>query len=132
MFELLSREIEKQAVDYATQRINEYLESNLLKKEPTSESLKTNLANLLSLPGLNVDSLILERKELIQRIIETKDYDLGIRTFNYKGLIGTIPVLIEKDYPTKVFIMIDKHPEVLEQLRVKYFSKVPVGEMNEF
>lgn len=132
MFELLSREIEKQAVDYATQRINEYLESNLLKKEPTSESLKTNLANLLSLPGLNVDSLILERKELIQRIIETKDYDLGIRTFNYKGLIGTIPVLIEKDYPTKVFIMIDKHPEVLEQLRIKYFSKVPVGEMNEF
>lgn len=132
MFELLSREIEKQAVDYATQRINEYLESNLLKKEPTSESLKTNLANLLSLPGLNVDSLILERKELIQRIIENKDYDLGIRTFNYKGLIGTIPVLIEKDYPKKVFIMIDKHPEVLEQLRVKYFSKVPVGEMNEF
>lgn len=132
MFELLSREIEKQAVDYATQRINEYLESNLLKKEPTAESLKTNLANLLSLPGLNVDSLILERKELIQRIIENKDYDLGIRTFNYKGLIGTIPVLIEKDYPKKVFIMIDKHPEVLEQLRVKYFSKVPVGEMNEF
>lgn len=132
MFELLSREIEKQAVDYATQRINEYLESNLLKKEPTSESLKTNLANLLSLPGLNVDSLILERKKLIQRIIENKDYDLGIRTFNYKGLIGTIPVLIEKDYPKKVFIMIDKHPEVLEQLRVKYFSKVPVGEMNEF
>ena len=132
MFELLSREIEKQAVDYATQRINEYLESNLLKKEPTSESLKTNLANLLSLPGLNVDSLILERKELIQRIIETKDYDLGIRTFNYKGLIGTIPVLIEKDYPKKVFIMIDKHPEVLEQLRVKYFPKVPIGEVNDF
>ena len=46
--------------------------------------------------------------------------------------LDNIPVLIEKDYPKKVFIMIDKHPEVLEQLRVKYFSKVPVGEMNEF
>lgn len=132
LFELLSREIEKQAVDYATQRINEYLESNLLKKESTPNSLKTSLSNLLSLSGLTVDSLVLERKELIQKIIENKDYDLGIRTFNYKGLIGTIPVKIEKDYPKKVFIMIDKHPEIIEQLRMKYFSKVPVGEANEF
>lgn len=132
LFKDLKREIDKQSLDYATQRINEYLESNLLKKEPTSESLKENLANLISLPGLDVDNLILERKKLIQKIINDRDYDLGIRTFNNKGLIGIVPVEIEKGYPKKVFMMIDKHPEVLEQLRIKYFSKVPVGEANEF
>ena len=119
LFSDLEREIEKQAIEYATQRINERLESNLLKKEPTQESLKNSLSNLLALDGLNVDTLILERKELIQKIIDDRAYDLGIRTFNYKGLIGRIPVMIEKDYPKKVFVMIDKHPDVLEKLRIK-------------
>lgn len=132
LFSDLEREIEKQAIEYATQRINERLESNLLKKEPTQESLKNSLSNLLTLDGLNVDTLILERKELIQKIIDDRDYDLGIRTFNYKGLIGRIPVMIEKDYPKKVFVMIDKHPDVLEKLRIKYFPKVPIGEVNDF
>ena len=132
LFSDLEREIEKQAIEYATQRINERLESNLLKKEPTQESLKNSLSNLLALDGLNVDTLILERKELIQKIIDDRDYDLGIRTFNYKGLIGRIPVMIEKDYPKKVFVMIDKHPDVLEKLRIKYFPKVPIGEVNDF
>ncbi len=132
LFELLSREIDKQAVDYATQRINEYLESNLLTKQKDVVSLKSNLSNLLSLPDLDVDHLINDRKKLIQRIIDEQDYDLGVRTFNCKALIGTIPVIIERDYRSKVFVMIDKHPEVLEALREKYFSKVPQGEINEF
>ena len=132
LFSDLEREIEKQAIEYATQRINERLESNLLKKEPTQESLKKSLSNLLSLDGLNIDTLILERKELIQKIIDNRDYDLGIRTFNNKGLIGKIPVMIEKDYPKKVFVMIDKHLDVLEKLRNKYFPKVPIGEVNDF
>lgn len=132
LFSDLEREIEKQAIEYATQRINERLESNLLKKEPTRESLKNSLSNLLALDGLNVDTLILERKELIQKIIDDRDYDLGIRTFNYKGLIGRIPVMIEKDYPKKVFVMIDKHPDVLEKLRNKYFPEVPIGDENDF
>ena len=132
LFSDLEREIEKQAIEYATQRINERLESNLLKKEPTQESLKNSLSNLLALDGLNVDTLILERKELIQKIIDDRDYDLGIRTFNYKGLIGRIPVMIEKDYPKKVFVMIDKHPDVLEKLRNKYFPEVPIGDENDF
>lgn len=132
LFELLSREIDKQAVDYATQRINGYLESNLLTKQKDVVSLKSNLSNLLSLPDLDVDHLINDRKKLIQRIIDEQDYDLGVRTFNCKALIGTIPVIIERDYRSKVFVMIDKHPEVLEALREKYFSKVPQGEINEF
>lgn len=132
LFSDLERELEKQAIEYATQRINERLESNLLKKEPTQESLKNSLSNLLALDGLNVDTLILERKELIQKIIDDRDYDLGIRTFNYKGLIGRIPVMIEKDYPKKVFVMIDKHPDVLEKLRNKYFPEVPIGDENDF
>ncbi len=131
LFELLSREIDKQAVDYTTQRINEYLESNLLTKQKDVGELKSNLTNLLSLPDLNVDQLINDRKKLIQKIVDEQDYDLGLRTFNYKGLIGSIPVMIEKDYPKKVFVMIDKHPEVLEKLREKYFLKVPQGEINE-
>ena len=76
--------------------------------------------------------LINDRKKLIQSIIDEQDYDLGIRTFNYKGLIGKIPVMIEKDYPKKVFVMIDKHLDVLEKLRNKYFPKVPIGEVNDF
>ena len=40
--------------------------------------------------------------------------------------------MIEKDYPKKVFVMIDKHPDVLEKLRIKYFPKVPIGEVNDF
>ena len=132
LFELLSREIDKQAVDYATQRINEYLESNLLTKQKDVVSLKSNLSNLLTLPDLDVDHLINDRKKLIQRFIDEQDYDLGVRTFNCKALIGTIPVIIERDYRSKVFVMIDKHPEVLEALREKYFSKVPQGEINEF
>ena len=132
LFSDLEREIEKQAIEYATQRINEYLESNLLTKQKDVVSLKSNLSSLLSLPDLDVDQLINDRKKLIQSIIDKQDYDLGIRTFNNKGLIGKIPVMIEKDYPKKVFVMIDKHLEVLEKLRNKYFPKVPIGEVNDF
>ena len=71
-----------------------------------------------------IDNLIKTRRELMQDIINKKDYDLGIRKYNYKGLTGTIPTIIEKDYKDKIFLFLDEHPEVLTMLRNKYFSNI--------
>ena len=125
LFEKLKSDFEKQCVEYATQRINEYFKSNMLKKQKDENSLKNSLNELIESSELNVERLMAERRTLLQRILDDKDYDLGIKSYNNKGLIALIPCEIEKDYKEKIFIMLDKNPDVLEAFRQKYFSQIP-------
>lgn len=125
LFSQLQRDFEKQCVEYATQRINEYFKSNMLKKQKDADSLKNSLDELIKSSELNVERLIEERKMLLQKILNNRDYELGIKSYNNKGLIALIPCEIEKDYKEKVFIMLDKNPNVLENFRQKYFSQIP-------
>lgn len=125
LFTKLKDDFEKQCVEYATQRINEYFKSNMLKKQKDADSLKSNLEELIKSSELNVEHLIEERKALLQNILDDKDYDLGIKSYNNKGLIALIPCEIEKDYKEKVFLMLDKNPDVLEAFKQKYFSLIP-------
>ncbi|MBP3366133.1 MAG: AAA family ATPase [Treponema sp.] len=125
LFSKLQSDFEKQCVEYATQRINIYFMSNMLKKQKDASSLKNSLNELIQSSELNVDHLIEERKILLQKILDNKDYDLGIKSYNNKGLIALIPCEIEKDYKEKVFIMLDKNPNVLDEFRQKYFSQIP-------
>lgn len=125
LFSQLQCDFEKQCVEYATQRINEYFKSNMLKKQKDADSLKNSLDELIKSSELNVERLIEERKILLKKILDNRDYDLGIKSYNNKGLIALIPCEIEKDYKEKVFIMLDKNPNVLEAFRQKYFSQIP-------
>ena len=125
LFEKLKSDFEKQCVEYATQRINEYFKSNMLKKQKDENSLKNSLNELIESSELKVERLMAERRTLLQRILDDKDYDLGIKSYNNKGLIALIPCEIEKDYKEKIFIMLDKNPDVLEAFSQKYFSQIP-------
>ena len=97
----------------------------MLKKQKDADSLKNSLDELIKSSELNVERLIEERKMLLQKILDNRDYELGIKSYNNKGLIALIPCEIEKDYKEKVFIMLDKNPNVLEDFRQKYFSQIP-------
>ncbi|MCK9171554.1 MAG: AAA family ATPase [Treponema sp.] len=124
-FKELSQNIETQALDYATQRINEYFKSHLLEDQKTEKLLKEKLEELKSLKDINIDTLISERKIELQRIIDKRDYEDGIKKCNNKGLIGTVPVCIYKEYKERIFTLLDQEPDVLEAFRKKHFSHVP-------
>lgn len=124
LFKIIQQNMDSQVLEYATQTINEYLKANMIKKCTTDNELKESLSELLQSSSSMIDNLIKTRRELMQDIINKKDYALGIRKYNYKGLTGTIPTIIEKDYKDKIFLFLDEHPEVLTMLRNKYFSNI--------
>lgn len=126
LFERISQDIDAQAVEYATQTINEYLKANLLDKIESQEALKNSFQKLLNDSSNMVDKIIQKRKAELVDIIAHKDYELGVRKYNYKGLVGIVPVVIEKDYKDKIFLFLDENPEVLTRLRNKYFSNIPL------
>lgn len=125
LFKKLSQNIDAQTVEYATQTINEYLKENLLEKAESQEALKNSFQKLLNDASNMVDKLIQKRKTELEDIIAHKDYELGVRKYNYKGLVGIVPVVIEKDYKDKIFVFLDENSEVLTTLRNKYFHEVP-------
>ncbi len=124
LFKIIQQKMDSQVLEYATQTVNEYLKANIIKKCTTDNELKEKLSQLLLSSSSMIDNLIQKRRELMEDIINKKDYSLGIRKYNYKGLIGVIPTIIEKDYKDKIFLFLDEHPNVLSMLRNKYFSNI--------
>lgn len=126
LFTKLEKDLESQVLEYATQTINEYLKANLIDKTKTEEELKVKLNTLLSNSSIYINSLIKQRREDLNAIIENRDYSMGICKYNNKGLIRIIPTVIEKDYKDKIFLFLDRNPEVLNILREKYFAEIPI------
>ncbi len=112
-------------MEYATQTINERLKANLLDKPDNVEQLKSKMQELLESSISDIDSLVATRKTELQSILDAKDYAMGVKKYNYKGLVGIVPIVLEKEYKDKVFLFLDQHKEVLDFLRHKYFFDIP-------
>ena len=124
-FTKMKKTLDAQALEYATQTINERLKANLLDKPDNVEQLKSKMQELLESSISDIDSLVATRKTELQSILDTKDYAMGVKKYNYKGLIGIVPIVLEKEYKDKVFLFLDQHKEVLDFLRHKYFFDIP-------
>lgn len=124
-FNKMKKTLDAQALEYATQAINERLKANLLDKPDNVEQLKSKMQELLESSISDIDSLVATRKTELQSILDTKDYAMGVKKYNYKGLIGIVPIVLEKEYKDKVFLFLDQHKEVLDFLRHKYFFDIP-------
>ncbi len=127
LFKELENNKERQAVEYATHRINNALKSSLIEKPKTKDELNNQFSN--SIKSINIDELIEERICLFQKIINEKDFDMGIKYYNNKGISGLIGGRISQDYKNRIFRLLEKQPELRKKLREKYFSKVPCNQI---
>ncbi len=123
-FDALSRKKEAQAVEYATQKINNALKSNLIKKPNTLEELEEQFDK--SVLSLDINTLVSERKSLFDKIISERNYDDGIRFFNNKGLVGIVGKNIVSNYKNRILRLLESKSELLDIFRSKYFSKIPI------
>lgn len=124
-FEELERNIEEQSLEYAIQMINNQFKENLLAKQKTVDDLKTCLIELEKNASESVDELVDSRRLMFKKIIEERDYSEGVKKYNNKGLVGSIATLMEREYRDRIFIVLDKKAEVLQQIREKFFSEIP-------
>jgi len=124
-FDDLERNLDKQALDFAIQKTNDYFKAHLIERQCSPEELKNTLSQTIQNVDRDVDKLISDRKAELQSIIDRRDYEIGIKKYNNKGLLGIVPTCIEKEYKDRVFTLLDSQPELLETFRKKYFSCIP-------
>lgn len=124
-FECLAQNLNGHCLEYATQVINNRFKENFLAKPNTVEEMKKGLLKLSDSSISEVDSLIEERKNVLQKILEEKNYGEGVKKFNNKGLIGSVATVIEKDYRDRIFVLLDKDISLIQHIRDKYFSNIP-------
>ncbi|MCP3923367.1 MAG: AAA family ATPase [Desulfobacterales bacterium] len=123
-FNSIEKNIEYQAIDYATQKINNTIKNNLLKKSRTVDGLKQEFNETIK--KLDIEKLINERKLLLEKILNDKDYDLGIRHYNSKGLVKLIGNLIVDNFDNRILKYLETDSGLLFELREKYFKIVPL------
>ena len=121
----LKQKIENQCVEFAEQSINNQFKENMLKKNKCIDELKLSLKNLSEQLDEKIDILVAEQQKRLQNILDKKDYEEGVRRYNNKGLISIISLFIEKEYPKRIFKLLDSNADVLNILRRKYFADVP-------
>lgn len=122
LFELLSKDIEQQALLYATQKINNQLKNNMIHNQKSVDNLVTEI-NLLS-NNIDVKRLYSERINLLNNIIANKDYALGLKHYNNKGLICLLTKHIVSDYNHKIFELLQISPDLVDELKNKYFNNI--------
>jgi len=123
LFKKMREGEEEQALQYATQVINYSLQTNMLKKPETIAELKTQLSNCID--QHDVDELVYKRKAMFDQILEDQDFELAIRRYNNKGLVGLLGDRVVRGYGDRILRYLKKNPELLKSLRNKYFQEVP-------
>lgn len=121
-FDFFERSIENQALEYATQKVNYYFEHNLMQKARNKEELQKSFESTIS--NINIGEFYSKRKEELQNIIDRKDFTLGIKKCNSKGILPAIYIPIEKEYKSKLLTMIEEDEELQKQLIEKYFIEI--------
>ena len=124
LFKELKQKKEWQAVQYATQKINNILKSNLLEKTKTKDELQTQFN--CAIENIDINLFIEDRISEFDRILEEQSYDCGVKYYNSKGLVGLVGDKIVVGYRNRVFGLLKDEPELLEKIREKYFPRVPI------
>lgn len=118
----VAENIDQQAVDYATQVINNTLKSNLLDGCTTQEEIKNKLQERIG--SINVEELVQKRKQLLEDITAKKDYERAIKYSNNKGLLGEAKRIVP-GYRDRIFKLLENEPTLVAALRKKHFSHIP-------
>lgn len=126
LFAKLEKEKEAQALDYVAQSINNRVKSNLIKKPKTIKDLMAQHQASVRQED-EVQKMVNARVAIYEKIIDEKNYGLGVRRYNNKGLMGIVGVKIAGDYKEMVFghLKSSKGKVLLEYLRKKYYRDVP-------
>ncbi|NLB64239.1 MAG: AAA family ATPase [Fibrobacter sp.] len=122
LFRMIDKFKEKQAVDYATQIINNRLKGSLITKTNTKEELNIAFENAYN--SINIESLVEERINLFNEIISSENYSSGLKHFNNKGILAIIGSKIDNKYRDKIFRVLESNPELLNKFRQAHFSHV--------
>ena len=122
LFNNLKQDIERQTLEYATQRANNSLKKAMLPRHKDLDSLKSNLKDIYD--SMNIDKWADDRKNSIQEAIEEKDYDKCLKLYNNKGIIWDIPKHISKDYAARIFELLKSNDELVDDSKQKHFSHI--------
>lgn len=90
-------QIERQALNYVTAKINYYYDENKFHEQTTIEKMKTEYDNFCS--SINIENEYIERKAYLNKICESNNYNEIIKVYNNKGLFHIIEKVMKlKDY----------------------------------
>lgn len=128
LFDMLEKQKNSYAIEYASQNINIILKGNLIGNEKTISEL--NEKYLAATKSVDPDKLYQERISFFEKIIATKDFENGVKHFNNKGLVGIIGNKIVNDYKSRIFQLLKKDDNLLQKLRYKYFKHINVSGRN--
>lgn len=92
VFKLLLRDKEIQVSNYLSSYLNYSFTESHIKKGNSQIEVKQNLDAFIS--NIDLEGLYEERKKLIENIIAVKNYDLAIKIYNNKGLLGCVEDLL--------------------------------------
>ncbi len=126
LFNKINKDKESQAMKYIQNIINNELKSNLLQDIKSKDNMKAKFSELLNTVDNKIEDLYKERILLFEQIYNTKDYDLGIKNYNNKGLPSIIGNKIVNDYEDKILKLLKDDSQLLEKFRNKHFSEIPV------
>lgn len=119
VLKMLKRDIEIQSSNYLSSLLNHRFTESHIKKGNTLKDVENNLSDFLNTTDLIKTHQ--ERKELIENIVFNKKYDLAIKMYNNKGLLGCVEELLgmkSGTYRFKAldFLKIDEHAkEILKK-----------------
>lgn len=88
VFKLLKRDKEIQVSNYLSSFLNYNFTESHVKKGNTKTEVIKNLNDFVN--NIDLETLYQNRNTLIDRVIKDKDYDLAIKIYNNKGLLGCV------------------------------------------
>lgn len=81
-----------QSANFASSLINYNFSESHVKKGNDLDNVKTNLEIFVN--NLNIDKIYVERLQLLEKIIEDKNYSEAIKYYNNKGLLSIVEDLL--------------------------------------
>lgn len=92
VLKFLERDKEVQVSNYLSSFLNYTFSESHIKKGNSKTDVKKYLDDFIS--NIDLDDLYSKRNQLIDNIIEVKDYELAIKIYNNKGLLGCVEDLL--------------------------------------
>ncbi|GFD93108.1 ABC transporter ATP-binding protein [Alteromonas sp. KUL154] len=105
VLKLLENNKVSQSSNYVSSNINYNFSESHVKKGNDFASVESNLRTFID--NLDIKTVYFERIQLIEKIISDKDYELAIKIYNNKGLLGVVEDLFSLKSNTYRFKALD-------------------------
>lgn len=122
-FKLFRDNIEKMAIEFVTDLINDKLRSTAIVERKDLSLIKTEFSDFSS---IDLDSLYSQRKAFLQALYDNKDYESALSNCNLKKqLTCQLANKVINRFEDRALEMINQTPDLQELLIRKYLSHVP-------